>query len=159
MLLFGVHKGHRGRRIDAWLVRCREVRDAVITALDGGGLALYPASHAAARVLIARQAEVRWHGPIEEIMTLYRAHIEAVDDWIPFDYSSVQAIGEGTFSCRGPDFLMRAYAKALRAIGKRPRIVLGRDRSKAIRPKVLHFGDSYVVANRFTAERLPVVGE
>ncbi|MGC2637652.1 MAG: hypothetical protein WA294_10775 [Acidobacteriaceae bacterium] len=154
-LSFGIHKGKRGGRFDAWMFQCSEVLDANITALDGGGLAMYRSSHPAARQFAARQAEVRWHGVSDEVVgALYKAHIEAVDDWIPFgSYSNIRAISNDNFSCRGPDFLMRAYARALRAIAKQPQIILARAKPDAIRPGVLHFGGSYVVANRFTAER------
>lgn len=158
VLSFGIHKGKRGGRSAAWALRCDEVCDAKITGLDGGGLRLYPTSHPAARQFVAPQTEVRWHGVSDELIlagALYKAHTEAVGDWIPFDsYSSIRAISKDKFSCRGPEFLMRAYADALRAIGKTPQLALGRRYPKEIRPRVLHFGDSYVVATRFTAERL-----
>jgi hypothetical protein len=94
--------------------------------------------------------------------------VETVDDWIPFDdYLFVNTPWNGTsfcpdfapvsgsnFICRGPDFLLRAYGKALEAIGEPVRLTLcGAPRSKSIRPKVLHFGTSYVVADEFVAQR------
>jgi hypothetical protein len=94
--------------------------------------------------------------------------VEAVDDWIPFDrYLPIKIPWNGTsilpyfapvsgskFVCRGPDFLVRAYAKALEAIGERIQLTLrGGPKPKSIRPKVLHFGSSFVVANAFTAQR------
>ena len=157
VLSFGIHKGRRGRRLDAWQITCVRVHEAKITALDGGGLALYPGTHPAARQRVARSAEVRWTGGSDEVVltgALYRAHINAVDDWIPFDsYSDIESISKDKFALRGPDFLMRAYAKALRSLGKEPRVILRRSNRKAVRPKVLHFGDSYVVADTFLAEQ------
>jgi hypothetical protein len=156
-LSFSVHKGRRGRRVDAWRITCLEVSEANITARDLGGIALYPSTHPAARECVARQAQVRWSGAGDEAVlmgVLYKAHTEAVDDWIRFDqYSSIRAISGDKFALRGPDFLVRAYAKALRSIGKRPQVILGRRNQKAGRPRVLHFGDSHVVANTFVAER------
>lgn len=155
VLSFGIHKGRRGKRVDAWRITCSEVHEANITALDGGGLALYSSTHPAARECVAPRAEVRWSGTSDEavlIGTLYKAHTEAVDDWIPFDwYSGIQAVSKDKFVCRGPDFLMRAYAKALGSIGKQPQVILRRKRT-TVRPRVLHFGDSYIVANTFIAE-------
>jgi hypothetical protein len=156
-LSFSVHKGRRGRRIDAWRIRCLEVHEAKITAMDLGGMALYSSTHPAAREAVARQAEVRGGGSSDQALlmgVLYKAHTETVDDWIPFDWhSSIKAISGNKFAIRGPDFLMRAYAKALRSIGKQPQVILrGRNR-KASRPKVLHFGESYIVADTFVAER------
>src|ERR1700732_4653020 len=62
-LRFGIHRGKRGARIDSWSVRCLGVREATITALDGGGLRLYPGTHPAALRYTARRAELRltWH--------------------------------------------------------------------------------------------------
>jgi hypothetical protein len=157
LLSFGIHKGRRGELIEAWGVQCAQVHEAKITAWDGGGLALYSSNHPAARQFSAWQAEVSWSGASDEstlIGSVYKEHVKAVDDWIPFDsYSSIRNISKGKFSFRGPEFLMRAYAKALRAIGEQPRVVLRRKKG-AVSPRVLHFGDSYVVANSFVAERL-----
>jgi hypothetical protein len=156
LLSFGIHKGRRGQLIEAWKIRCAQVHMAKITAWDGGGLAVYSSNHPAAREFSARQAEVRWSGTSDKsslIGALYKEHANAVDDWIPFDsYSSVRDISKGRFSFKGPEFLMRAYAKALRAIGEHPQLILRR-KKRAVSPRVLHFGDSYVVANSFVAER------
>jgi hypothetical protein len=99
---------------------------------------------------------------------LYKAHVQAVDDWIPFDrYLQINTPWNGTsslphfapvsgsnFICRGPDFLLRAYAKALEAIGVRVQLNFrGSRKSKSILPKILHFGTSFVVANAFAARR------
>ena len=60
-LCLGVHMEDRGRRkIGAWRVICLGVREAHIVDFDGGGLAIYPTTHPAARQYAARQAEVRW---------------------------------------------------------------------------------------------------
>jgi len=156
-LSFSVHKGQYGKRVDSLRITSLEVHEAKITALDGGGLALYSSTHPSARELVARQAQVRWSGASDDVAmigALYEAHIEAVDDWIPFErFSSIRAISNDKSACRGPDFLMRAYAKALKSIGKQPRIILGRQKRKVSRPRVLHFGDSYIVADTFVAER------
>jgi hypothetical protein len=156
-LLFGVYGGQRGRQLEAFRISCIGVHEAKITAMDGGGIAIYPSTHPAARGAVARQSEIRWSGADDDAVlmgALYRAHTDAVDDWIPFDrYSTIKKISDDRFSLRGPDFLMRAYAKALRATGEKPRVILGRGNRKTARPKVLHFGDSYVVADAFVAER------
>ncbi|MFZ0306382.1 MAG: hypothetical protein WAL75_27095 [Terracidiphilus sp.] len=159
ILHFGVHKGQRGKRVDAWKITCQEVDEAMIHFGDQCGLAIYPSDHPAAREFTARQAEVRWSGISDQIKivgALYEAHTAAVDDWIRFDpYSSVQTLSKNRLALRGPEFLMRAYAKALQSIGEKPQLILRRGKKKTIRPKVLHFGASHVVANSFTAERCP----
>jgi hypothetical protein len=156
-LLLAVHQGRRGRRIETWRITCLGVHVAQVTARDLGGIALYSSTHPAARECFAQQAEVRWRGVSDEtslLGTLYKAHTEAVDDWIPFDtYSRIRTLSEDKFACRGPDFLMRAYAKALRRISKQPQVILRRGSRKIVRPRVLHFGESHIVANTFIAER------
>jgi hypothetical protein len=101
-LCFGIYRGERGTKIDSWSVSCLGVREAKITALDGGGLRLYPGTHPAALRYSARKAELRWPGIRDKaavIGALYQAHIAATDDWIPFDeVVSVEAISESRFS-------------------------------------------------------------
>jgi hypothetical protein len=168
---FGVHKGQRGKKLEVWSVACRGVREATITDLDGGGLAVYPSTHPAARQYVARQAELRWPCTCDRaqaLAALYLAHVEAVDDWISFDcylpiatawnctsfFPFLAPVSGGKFVCRGPDFLVRAYAKALEAIGEPVHLTLrGSRKSKSILPRVLHFGSSYIVANVFAAQR------
>lgn len=132
---------------------------------------MYPATHPAARQYVARRAELRWPRTCDEAKVLlapYQAHTKAADDWIPFDrYLSIETPWTGTsfqphfapisgnnFVCRGPDFLVRTYAKALEAIGEQVPLTLRRaSKLKPAQPKVLHFGESYVVAEAFRAER------
>jgi len=173
-ICFSVHKGKRGKRVDQWNITCRGVHEAMITDWDLGGLSLYPSTHPAARQYVARWAEMRWPRPCDEaqaFLALRRAHTKAADDWIPFDrYLRIETpwtatsfqpffapISGSDFVCRGPDFLIRAYAKALEAIGERVKIISRRaPKSEPKRPKVLHFGESYVVANTFAAERAAI---
>jgi hypothetical protein len=162
---FAVHKGKRGRRIDAWSFGCLGLLEADITDLDGGGIAVDDCTHPAARQYVARQGELRWRCDGDETVALgvlYQAHVETVDDWIPFDrYAYPTRMSEYAFDrrghdlwVRGPDFLLRAYAKALRARGEHPRLILrAGGRPKSVQPKVLHFGESYVVAATFAAQR------
>lgn len=156
-LFFGVYKGRRGRRMDDWSIECSQVQEARITAWDGGGIGVYPSDHPVARQYTAREAEVRWIGTKDEVSivgALYRAHREAVDDRIDFGtYADIRPKTKNTCACRGPEFLMRAYAKAIRSMGKRPHIILRLRPEKAKRLKVLQFGESYVVASAFVGKR------
>src|SRR5581483_5233595 len=128
-LCFSIHKGRRGKATDHWTVICLGVHESNITDFDGGGLAVYPTSHPAARQYVARRAELRWprtSDDVKVVVALQRAHVAAVDDWIPFDrhllintpwngtsvLPSFAPISGRNFICRGPDFLLRAYAKA-----------------------------------------------
>jgi hypothetical protein len=71
------------------------------------------------------------------------------------NFDQILAIAGGKPVCQGPDFLMRAYARALRRIGAKPDLTLQKKhRTKIVRPKVLHFGNSFVVADAFIAEPL-----
>jgi hypothetical protein len=169
---FSIHKGKWGKRVDGWNVICRGVYEANISDLNGGGLAVYTHTHPAALQYIAPRAELFWARTCDEtqvLAALYRAHLEAVDDWIPFDrYLTINMPWSGpslsphlipvsgsSFVCKGPDFLVGAYAKALEAIGVRVRMTRrGRSRAKSIMPKVLHFGASHIVADTFVAQRL-----
>ncbi|MGD1090946.1 MAG: hypothetical protein ABSB35_03025 [Bryobacteraceae bacterium] len=154
---FAVHiAGRGGSKTGAWSVICQGVRETHLTDFNGGGLAVYPASHPAARQYTAQRAVLRWLANFASpaiLGALYQAHSDAVDDWIPFDrYVDIES---GKCVCRGPDFLMRAYAKALRAQGERPLVTpLGTKKSKSAKLGVLHFGESFVVAAKFTAERV-----
>lgn len=165
-LCFGIHRGRRGKRLATWSVRCLRVHAAEITDFDGGGLALYASDHPAAKQYAARWGELRWprhSNQITVLATLYRAHVDLVDDWIPFEryvlpnmpyQRGFQPRSGKEFACRGPNFLIRAYAKALRMSGESVRVIplkVGRRRSG--RPRVLQFGSSYVVAEAFAAER------
>src|SRR6266704_1055939 len=165
-LCFGIHRGRRGKRLATWSLRCLRVHAAEITDFDGGGLALYASDHPAAKQYAARWGELRWprHSNQNTVLaTLYRAHVGLVDDWIPFERNVLpnmpykrefQPRSGKEFACRGPNFLIRAYAKALRMSGESVRVFplkVGRRRSG--RPRVLQFGTSYVVAEAFTAER------
>jgi hypothetical protein len=158
-LCFSIHEENRGRKkIDSWKIICKGVREAQITDLDGGGLALYPTTHPAARQYTARQALLRWTASDNKaavLGALYQAHTNAVDDWIPFD-RYLQGISMKKCVCRGPLFLLRAYARALR--GELPRLeLLGVGKAKRTRLRVLHFGESFVVAAgfRISSEAIP----
>jgi hypothetical protein len=159
-IYFSIHHGRRGKTTDHWVVTCRDVREIKITDFDGGGLAVYPCSHPAARQYVARRAELRWPQSCvnaQVLMALHQAHRRVADDWIPCDRYLVAPASGGNFVCRGPEFLLRAYVKALKALGKPARITLrGSLKMKSTRPQVLHFGESYVVANRLSARKRPI---
>lgn len=164
-LCLGVHRGKRGKTVAAWAVKCLKVHEVKITDLDGGGIALYGPDHPAAKQYATRWRELRWprdSNLAEVFTTLYGAHIETTDDWVPFEryvfpnmpYTrGFQSRSGKEYVCRGPDFLIRAYAQALRKKGEIIRVIRLKTGSKRRgRPTVLHFGRSYVVAEDFAAE-------
>jgi hypothetical protein len=154
-LCFSIHEENRGRRkTDSLDIVCFDVRETHITDFDGGGLRLNPTTHAAARQYTDQHAELRWIASNKRaavLGALYQAHCGEVDDWIPFDrYVSLKAISDKKCVCRGPSFLMRTYAKALQATGEKPHLILRlRGNAKRNNLRVLHFGDSFVVAAKF----------
>jgi hypothetical protein len=172
-LTFSVHQSKRGKRVAGFVVLCRGVHEAKITNDDYGGMGIYPSDHPAARQYSARRAVLRWPSAgdqTKQIAALYRAHVEAVDDWISFDqyllsYSPYRRLepskttaepNGGKFVCNGPDFLLRAYAKALRSIGEQATLTIPKSqKAQRLRPKVLQFGSSYVVADAFSAQLMP----
>jgi hypothetical protein len=151
----GVYKGRRGRMPEVWRIRCLGVKEFLISDLNGGGLALYSSSHPAARQFVARKAVLRWSGSDNATVlgALHRAHRDEVCDWIEMAFYSKPPFEDGKQVCRGPDFLLRAYAKALGHIGANPRLTLEKKIPTKGRPKVLHFGNSFIVAQTFLAER------
>ena len=109
-----------------------------------------------------REAGPRKGNTPRVLAALQQAHVKAVDDWIPFDrYLQINTpytlpyfapVSGDNFFCKGPDFLLRVYANALSAAGQQVQLLRGRRNRRALRPQVLHFGSSYIVADRFTAE-------
>lgn len=159
-ICIAIHTGRRGRRLETWRIRSLGIREFQICDMDGGGLALYSSTHPAARQYMARQVTLRWSGCDDStavFCALFQAHRDAVDDWIPVGrYLDIRAISEAKLLCRGPDFLMRAYAKALRLVGAQTHVTVRKNRKmKRIRSRVLHFGDSFIVAATFTVEGQP----
>jgi hypothetical protein len=161
-LFLTIHEERPGRpKVDAWTIFCVGVRETHVTDFDGGGLALHKSTHPAGRQYTARRAVLRWDSrgdTVTMLGALYRAHVDIADDWIAFDRYAFgpwtrPALTKNKLVLRGPDFLMRAYAKALHANGESPRLrIQPRRKRKPGALRTLHFGGSFVVAAQFTAE-------
>jgi len=154
-IFLSCHKGRHGRRLESWRIECHGVLEFAIADLDGGGLAIYSGTHPAARQYAAPHALLRCtngvENQLEALGALYRAHTDAVDDWVPFDrYLKIDDLFHKPFDCRGPDFLLRTYAQSLRHLGCQVQYRPVKRIGTKARPKLLHFGESMVVANRFT---------
>jgi hypothetical protein len=139
------------------VVLCEGVREVNISDFDGGGFAIYSSKSAAARQYTAAQAELRWPESANQAVvlgTLYQAHVAEVDDWIPFErYAPVNPYTRIAERCIGPAFLLKSYARRLKADGIEGRVTLKKSRvASKSRLRVIHFGSSFVVAERFTAE-------
>ena len=162
-MILGVAAGRRGPLRETWLVTCRGVRELCLTDLDGGGLQLWPADHPAARQYSDPTASLTCE-PTDlraAVGALYEAHASTVDDWVPFEqYLGFEVPAPSTLErlrARGPLFLMNRYARALRAIGIACELSPAR-RRRSRRPacRVLHFGNSYIVAEEFRMEAIPI---
>jgi len=155
VLSLALREGKGGRWIGGWDVSCRGVREISVSDLDGGGIRLYRSSHPAARQYATRTASLlcRTDGKGSAILgALAAAHVATADDWIPVDrYLPMEAARKANFVVRAPDFLVRAYARALGKLGVIARVrTVGRQR-RSPAPSVLHLGNSFVVADRFEA--------
>ncbi len=156
VLSLALREGKGGQWISAWDVCCSGVREISVSDLEGGGIGLYGSSHPAARQYATGMAKLRCRpdGKGSAILgALASAHVATVDDWIPVDrYLPMQAGAKGDFLVRAPDFLVRAYAKALERLGVVARVsAVARKGRRSPAPRVLHLGDSFVVADRFEA--------
>ena len=150
---FIVARKRRGRVVDRQRVRCRGVRESLIPDRDGGGIRLYPADHPVARQYWSSPAMLRWR-PLSHrgaaLSALRAAHAGVVGDWFPFArYTGRVAQNATVVLWKGPGFLMRSYARALQSIGLKAQLVPSRGHRVRGRPRCLHFGDSFVVADRF----------
>jgi len=148
-----LRKGRTGRRLREWQVHCRGVREFHISDLTGGGIRLYSAGHPAARQYTARKARLRCRpeGSRRDMLAALAAtHLAAVDDWVPIErYLPMAQAPNGAFIAQAPDFLVRAYARALPKLGISVRTSPVRQGKARTRPKVLHLGSSFVVAESF----------
>jgi hypothetical protein len=146
-------KGQRGGVVGSSQVRCRGIRELHVTDLNGGGIRIYDSTHPVARQYSARRVRLKWRPAgrsTEALSVLLTAHMSLVDDWIPFDrYTSPSPAGASVVTWRGPEFLMRAYARSLQHLGLRAEVLLLRQQSKWLRLRCLHFGNSFIVAASF----------
>jgi hypothetical protein len=158
VLSLDVRKGKRGATIGGWEVTCDGIRELNLSDLDGGGIRLYRSSHPSAKQYVAPMARLRCRqaGNVVSVLgALAQAHLAAVDDWIPLDrYLPMDSHAKTSFVVAGPDFLVRAYARALRRLDLVVSVkAVARRRRATPAPSVLHFGNSFIVANGFEVAR------
>ena len=162
-LLFNVFQGKAGPIVHRCRVRCVGVREYHLEALDGGGLRLYDSRHPLARQYSAPRARIKVT-PLAEsaavLAALVQAHSRTLGDWVPPDrYLGALAdfptrVAADGLEVSGPDFLLRSYEKALRRLGVSVSSQAYPRRRQPVRTKVLHFSQSFVVAEAFKAEIL-----
>lgn len=158
-LLFNIVEGKRGRIVQHCRVRCLRVRQWHVDDLDGGGIRLYGSDHPLARQYSSAKARLRLER-VEDagaaIAALVTAHTRVFDDWVPIDrylgsLADLPVRVANGLSVTGPEFALKAYARALRSaaaasLSRRPKQV------GTPRFRVLHFSQSFVVAERFEAD-------
>jgi hypothetical protein len=162
-LLFTVSKSRRHPAVlQRYRVSCLAVREYHIESLDAGGIRLYGCSHPAARVHLAGNASLRVTdaAPAAVLASLLEAHARELDDWIPperylGDLSTLRKrLATGRWSVTGPAFVLRAYAIALRQ-QRVPCALKTQASERQTKPlSVLHFSQSFVVAQRFVIDHL-----
>jgi hypothetical protein len=158
-LLFNILEGKRGPNVQHCRVRCIRVRRWHVEDLDGGGIRLYGSDHPLARQYSSAKARLRLER-VEDagaaIAALATAHAQVFDDWVPLEryldsLADLPVRVAGGLSVTGPEFVLKAYARALRpwaaASLKRQAKQSGTGRFK-----ILHFSQSFVVAARFEAD-------
>jgi hypothetical protein len=164
-LRFGIAGSRSGSVLEEWWVYADSVRECSLSDANGGGLQLSLGSHPALRQYTDPVVALRFQGPVNDgaaaIGDLWRKHVDVVDDWIAADrylptperMKELLARRAGTL-CRGPQFLITHYASSLKGRGIKTTVVPNRAR-RAARKRVglLHFGSSFVIAERFTSER------
>jgi len=164
-LLFNVFVGKRGRIVQRYRVRCIRVREWHLDGFDGGGIRLYGSDHPLARQYSTSKARLRV-APIEggppAIAALTAAHTRVFDDWVPCDRylgslaSLAGRVAKG-LSVEGPEFLLKTYARALRSMAPSVSVRRRAKPGRTARLKVLHFSQSFVVAERFEVDLLKQV--
>jgi hypothetical protein len=155
-------------------VHCGQVRDFLMSDVNGGGLNFHEGDHIALRLLSEETADLYFNGtakdPYSILGRLYEEHRNVCDDWKPFDAyinrhwpsSELLAGGYGLLAS-GPKFLLECYSVILLKAGLNPRIANCMpakywngsnwiDQSAPL--KLLQFGESYVIAETFEAEKV-----
>jgi len=161
-LTVSVCKGRRGKVLQRFSVLCRDVREAQIDDLDGGGMAHWR-RHPAIQQHTDPRDSVTYSGPQTRAVlgALFEVHSRAVSDWIPFErhVELLPATGRrsATLRCRGPRFLVALYAKTLREADLSFRAHRAKSRPRRAALEMLHFGNSYIVARTFETQALDVV--
>jgi hypothetical protein len=161
------------RPTELWTVSCFGVREVSLSDFDGGGLNWWDRDHPLLSQFTSPKASlrVRLSRTTNEMIIgiLVSAHRAIVDDWIPFERFARPRLFRGvvnTTTIAGPEFLLAGYAARLAdaqvaATLKRHKRQLywyGRGWSeRRYDLSVLHFGSSFVAAERFAAQAEGVV--
>jgi hypothetical protein len=158
-LLLNVSEGKRSRIGQRCRVRCIRVREWHLDDFDGGGIRLYGSDHPLARQYSTPRARLRLARIGDTgvaVATLLAVHTRIFDDWVPCErylgsLGDLAARIENGLSISGPEFVLKAYARALRPLAAAS-LKRQAKQSGTGRFKILHFSQSFVVAERFEAD-------
>ncbi len=154
-----------------WVVRATTVHEYKIFDANDCGLNHFRENHVAISQYTDKTANLFFQGtyssPYAVVGSLYEAHTEVAQDWIEFEKylntnQTVSSLIEAGFGklADGPVFLLKEYMEVLRNFGIKSNIA---DQMPPKRwngmswvefssvPELLHFGGSYVIADRFHA--------
>jgi hypothetical protein len=160
--------------VSKWLVKCVDVISYVITDAYGGGLNYHEDDHPAITQFTDPQVMLHFKGRAKSapklIIDLWDVHKKVADDWIPFETyinnsRKLQELISGGYGllADGPRFLIDEYERVLKNHSIRP------SRTKEVPYKrwienrfepiikpvaMIHFGESFIIAKKFEAEKL-----
>jgi len=151
-----------------WAVSCFHVREFSLSDFDGGGLNWWDRKHPLLSQFTSPKASlrVRRSGATNDMILgiLALAHRAVVDDWIPFDRFVPDGLlrrDTSTMTIVGPEFLLAGYsarlahAQVAAALKRHKRKLYWSGHGWSQRRhdlSVLHFGNSFVAAERFVAQ-------
>ena len=142
-----------------WELRFIDVLESRFTVVTECGLHVHDDNkHVAVLQYMDRRLQLHFaakaRDPFRVIGKLRAAHIDAVEDWIPFDrYLDTKVLTKKSgLLATGPAFLIKAYANVLKAEGCKPSMT--EVSAPRVRGGVMaHFGESYVIAASVSVRR------
>jgi hypothetical protein len=156
----------RSRLKRAWIVSCRQVRDLCLADFDGGGINHWARDHPTIWQFSSPRASLAIsfgnHTRAECLGVLLEAHHIAVDDWIEFDrFADIdRKTSAGPPKIVAPQFLLAEYRRRLVRAGFSAQLTKPRKRFywsgrgwslRRSKVSMLHFGNSFIIAESFTA--------
>ena len=155
-----------GKTQEVWEVICKSVVESQLTETTNCGLNYWESED---HPVIAQYSEphedLYFSKPTENpsalLGILWKVHRKATDNWIPFDrYINRQVTPRELFEsdmgmlASGPSYLIEAYASAIDNEGMKPRRLASEEGIYVPEAKMIHFSESYVVAETFEASRI-----
>ena len=155
-----------GKRHETWVLVCTSAVEYHLTAANECGLNHWTSDdHPAIAQFTEPHEDLYFSRPTDNAHALLGklnlTHRKATDDWISFDrYLNEQVTRselvtlDGGLLASGPSFLIEAYAGVLSQEGMEPKRLASEFTEYLTQAEMIHFGDSYVVADSFDASAL-----